>query len=297
MITAVLGLSACEDVIELETRPGVEQLVVDAFITDEVKTQIIKLTVSQPYFDNSSPVPATGATVLVIREDSTVYEFIDEDNSGEYVWNPKDGVPLLGEAGVQYALYIDYEGEEYVSATRLMPVPKIDSITYEAFTSPINLNDSLPESGFIAQFFAKDIDGEGSTYWIRYRKNGVMNNQPSDFILSYDGSFSPGASTDGLLFIVPIRQAINDFGGGLYQDGDSLEVELYSIPIESYFFLFQVIQESANGGIFAVPSANIPTNIANLNSQSSKKAIGLFSIAKVSKFATVIDEEKAIPED
>jgi hypothetical protein len=138
--------------------------------------------------------------------------------------------------------------------------------------------------------------GQGNAYWIRYRKNGKLNNKPDNLILSYDGGFTPGADTDGLQFILPIRQSINEFGGRLYQDKDSLEVEIYSLSLEAYFFLFQVVQESSNGGIFAVPSANIPTNIFNRNSTSPKTAIGWFGVSSVSKLATVIDEAKAKPE-
>ncbi|MDP5140385.1 MAG: DUF4249 domain-containing protein, partial [Spirosomaceae bacterium] len=239
-------LTSCEDVIDFETREGVQQLVVDAWLTDTESRHVVKLTLSQPYFDNSAPIPALGATVIVFSQDSTAYQFTDEAGNGEYVYESPTGESLIKNVGESYALYVNYEGEEYVSLAQLNPVPKIDSIAYEAFTAPINLNDTLPSSGFIAQFYATDFLGRGNAYWIRYRKNGKLNNDPSDLILSYDGGFTPGADTDGLQFILPIRQSINEFGEGLYQDKDSLEVEIYSLSLEAYFFLFQVVQESSN---------------------------------------------------
>lgn len=289
-------LTSCEDVIDISTRQGVEQLVVDAWITDEAKAQVVKLTLSQSYFDNSTPPPALGATVVVFSQDSTAYTFIDEKQNGEYVYQPKDGKSFLTKVKQQYALYINYKGEEYVSISELKAAPKIDSVSYQVFTRPI-VTDTLPKAGFIAEFYARDFEGEGDTYWVRYRKNGKLKNTPGNITISYDGAFSPGAATDGLLFIRPIRQSINDFADALYQDGDSLEIDLYGITPEAYFFLFQVRQESANGGIFAVPSANIPTNIFNRNSASAKTAIGWFGISSVSKFATVIDKAKAKPEE
>lgn len=292
----VFTLTSCEDVIDIETRSGVEQLVVDAFLTDEVKEQVVKLTLSQPYFDDSPPPPALGAIVLVFSEDSTAYAFTDEQGNGEYIYRPEDQKPLLKNIGERYALYISYQGEEYFSVSELRPVPKIDSVSYQAFTRPI-VTDTLPEQGFIAEFYARDFQEEGDTYWVRYRKNGELKSDPSDITISYDGAFSPGAASNGLQFIQPIRQSINDFGDALYQDGDSLEIDLYAITAEAYFFLFQVRQESANAGIFATPPANIPTNIFNRNSASDKTAIGLFGVASVSKFSTVIDKNKAKPED
>lgn len=295
-LTFIVALTSCEDVIDIKTRPGVEQLVVDAWITDEVKAQVVKLTLSQPYFDNSPPPPALGATVVVFSEDSIAYTFIDEQSNGEYIYRPQDEKSILRNIGEQYALYINYQGEEYISISELKPVPNIDSVSYQAFTRPI-VTDTLPEAGFIAEFYARDFIEEGNTYWIRYRKNGRMKNDPSDIAISYDGAFSPGAASNGLLFISPIRQSINDFGDALYQDGDSLEIDLYAITPEAYFFLFQVRQESANAGIFATPPANIPTNIFNRNSSSDKTAIGLFGVSSVSKFSTVIDKAKAKPEE
>lgn len=290
-----LSLTSCEDVIDIRTRDGVQQLVVDAWITDELKPQVVKLTLSQNYFDNTPPPPVLGATVFMFSQDSTAYQFIDEKGNGEYTYQLKDGKSFLNKVGQQYALFILYEGEQYVSASQLKPVPKIDSISYEAFTRPI-VTDTLPKKGFIAQFYAKDFEGKGDASWIRYKKNGKLKNKPNDITTAFDGSFSPGSDTDGLLFIQPIRQSINDFGEALYQDGDLLEVNLYAITPEAFYFLFQVRQESSNAGIFATPPANIPTNIVNRNSSSKKTAIGFFGVSTVSTFKTIIDKNKARPE-
>ena len=94
------------------------------------------------------------------------------------------------------------------------------------------------------------------------------------------------------MFILPIRQSISQ---GLFADKDKLKVELYSIPIEAYYYVLQLKQESQNGGIFATPLANIPTNILNLNQNSTKKALGAFIVSKVSSFETVIDKKLAKP--
>ena len=43
-IIIVLGLWSCEDVIDFKVKDGKEQLVVDAWITNELKPQTIKLS-------------------------------------------------------------------------------------------------------------------------------------------------------------------------------------------------------------------------------------------------------------
>lgn len=284
---------SCEEVIDIDVKNGEEQLVVDAWLTNEADNQSVTLTLSQPYFDNSTPKPALGATVFVFDEDSSRFEFTDTNNDGIYVYNPVDKQPIFKNINIQYALYIKYNNEEYYSTSKFLRVPKIDSVSYEAFTFPIAPNDSTPKSGFIAQFYGRDFDGLNDTYWIRYFKNGKRNKKPSAISVAFDAGFSPGSKSDGLQFILPIRQSIND---GLYQDKDSVKVELYSITNEAYYFLLQIRQESSNAGIFATPAANIPSNLVNLNPTSKKKALGFFSVSNTSSYSFVIDKAKAKPE-
>lgn len=283
-------LSACEDVIDLDVKDGVEQLVVDAWLTDEDTTQTIKLSLSQPYFDNSGIKPALGATVIVFEEDSTAHTFVDLKNDGNYSYSSKTGTFL--KQNKRHALYVKYKNDEFYSISQLKRVPKIDSLTYEEFTFPIAPEDGSPKDGFLAQFYAKDFEGEGDTYWIRSSKNSKLRNLPSQISLAYDAGFSPGSKADGLLFISPVRQSIND---GLFYDKDTVAVELRSVSNEAFYFLLQVRQESANGGIFGTPPANIPTNIINLKGGNSSQALGFFAVSAVSRFNSVIDKSKAKP--
>lgn len=289
LVSLSISIWSCEDVIDLEIKDGITQLVVDAWLTDKQEQQVIRLSLSQPYFDNSPPLPALGATVIVFERDSTAHNFIDVANNGVYVLEG-DNFLALNET---YGLYVAYDGEEYVSLSSMRRVPKIDSIGFEKFTFPITPPDGGPQKGFIGQFYAKDFDGANDTYWIRTTKNDTFLNSPSDISIAFDASFSPGAGSDGLLFILPIRQSIND---GLYQHGDKAKVEIWSITNEAYFYLLQVRQESSNGGIFAVPPANIPTNIVNRNNSSKVKAVGFFGVSSVSGMEVVVDSLKARPE-
>ncbi len=283
-------LWSCEDVITLDLKDGVEQLVVDGWLTDKPEDQKIKLTLSQPYFDNSDPNPALNAQVILFEEDSTAHPFIDFNNSGEYIL-PHTDISFLRQ-GKRYALYIKYQGEEYYAISQLMRVPGIDSIGFENFKFPFAPTDDSPQEGMFAQFYAKDPVGEGDTYWIRTTKNNKLLNKPSQISLAYDAGFSPGSKSDGLLFILPVRQSIND---GLYVQNDLVHVELWSITPDAYYYLLQVRQESSNGGIFSTPPANIPTNIVNLNSASTKKAIGFFGLSATSSFSALADTLKAQP--
>lgn len=291
IVPVALLFFGCEDVIDISVREGKQQLVVDAWLTDEARVQQITLSLSQAYFDQREPLPALDAEVYVVREDSTRFHFTDSDGDGVYTYAPRNRNFLrLNE---RVALYIKYGGEEYYSISELKRVPAIDSLKYQAITLPIKPDDS-PQSGFLAQFFATDFEGEGDTYLVRSYKNDVLRTRSGEYTLSYDGGFSPGNQSDGMVFLQPVRMAINS---GLFVDQDKVTVELYSIPLEAYYFLYQVQVETNNGGIFATPPANVPSNIFNLNPESGEKAVGLFFVSRVSRYSAVIDKNNVRPAD
>jgi hypothetical protein len=286
-------LLSCEDVIQKEVKSGVPQLVVDAFINDRSQNQTVKLMISQPYFNNSAPTPALGATVFVFDEDSVAYQFFDERRNGNYVWRPNAKQDGLNKIGKQYALYIQYDGQEYVSLSKLNRVPKVDSLNYFGDTLAIK-PQTVSQYGYTAEFFARDFKGEGDCYMIKSTIDGKPK-KAGNFTLVYDGAFGPGSKSDGIIFILPIRRSINRDTVGLLLEGEYLSVEVSSITQEAFFYLSLLQQESRNQGLFAVPSVNLPSNVVNRNEKSDKKPLGLFSMSAISTFGTKIFKEKAIP--
>ncbi len=294
VLALFIFLTGCEDVIDIDTETGPSELVVDGWITDKLGPQTIKLTQSAAYFDNRPAQPALGAEVTVTDDRGTVYSFLDKDAKGIYQWSPQEDTLSLGRIGGSYQLSIRYAGEEYTASNQIKRVPRIDSLTYEEESFPITPSDG-PKDGYLAQFYARDFVGLGDTYWIKPLKGSQLYGaDPGNISLAFDASFSAGSPSDGLVFIQPLRQSINV--NQLFSAGDTVGVELHSITIESYFFLFQVRQESANGGIFAVPPANIPTNVTNVN-PGGKKALGFFGASAISRAETIIDPKKAKPKE
>ena len=101
-------------------------------------------------------------------------------------------------------------------------------------------------------------------------------------------------SPDGLIFILPLRQALTS--DSLYSAGASVGAELHSITNEAFEFLKQIREQAANGGLFAVPIQNIKSNVVNTN-PSGPKALGFFGASAVTRMETVIDPAKARPEE
>lgn len=286
---------ACEDTIDVDLKEADPVLVVDAWINDKPEDQIIRLMMSQPYFDQTLPPEVSGATVTVTDNTGKVYDFTEQE-AGEYVWSPSGADPSLGTIGNEYTLNVQLqEGDSYQSVTTMNRTAQVDSITftYEEETA------FFPES-YIAEVWARDPQGEGDSYWIRTYKNGVLLTKPQEINLAFDAAFTEGSSFDGITFIEPIRQGINPLDQdeddeflSPYDLGDSVYVEIHSISNEAFYFLTEVaIQTDRPGGfgeLFAQPLANVPTNIY-ATENGVKDVVGFFNVAAVSGKGKKLEE-------
>ncbi len=284
LLAIQLTFSSCEDEITPTLAEAPAIVVIDAWINDKPEPQVIKVMKTQEYFDNTVPAGVSGATVQVIDENLTIYDFV-ETTAGEYTWTPANG-ETFGEVGLQYGLNVEVDGVMYNSLSQLNAVPPVDSIsfTFEEEDGPF-------PAGYFAEFWSRDLLGEGDTYWIKTFKNGVYQGKPSEINIAFDAGFSNGGSIDNLIFIPPIRFGVNSFEedeDGNFQapflPGDSIYVELHSITNEAFFFLNEVaFQTNRPGGfaeLFATPLSNVVTNI--ISSNENEEVVGFFNVSSVS---------------
>lgn len=287
VLTISMLAIACEDTIDVDLDEADPVLVVDAWINDKPEDQIIRLTMSQPYFEQSLPPGVSGATVTITDNEGKIFNFTEQE-AGEYVWSPTNADPSFGTVDNEYTLNVQLQdGDSYQSVTAMNRTARVDSITftYEEETA------FFPES-YVGQVWARDPEGAGDSYWIRTYKNGVLLNKPEEINLAFDAAFTEGSSFDGITFIEPIRQGINPLDQdeddnflSPYEPGDSAYVEIHSISNEAFYFLTEVaIQTDRPGGfaeLFAQPLANVPTNIY-ATENGSKNVVGFFNVAAVS---------------
>ncbi len=283
MLGGLVGLSSCTTVIDARLDTGPSQLSVDALLTNEPGSQTIRLTKTAGYFDSSAPPAATGATVTVIDNTGKTYRFADSTNTGYYTWKPI-GNDTLGRIGRTYQLTILYGGDTFRATSRINPVPPVDSLIFVKRA----LNPLSTTQGYRAEFYAVDIPREVNFYRIRFARNGMLQNQPGNIITSQDGVFGGNSSVaDGLTFIVPIRRSINP--DSLYALKDIVKVEVHSLTADAFLFWQQVQTQVTNGGLFATPPANVPTNIINTNA-SGQPATGFFITSAVSSRTASVSE-------
>ena len=197
-LLSILAFVNGMDVIDIELDEVPPQLVVDAWLNNLSETQTIRLTLTQDYFDPTFARGIEEASVVVTSDDGRTLQF-EHQADGDYTWTPANG-ENIGSIGQTFELFVEWTGMTYSSTARLNRVPQIDSIQIE-----FRENDLSGPDGHYAQFFARDPVGANDAYWIKSFKNGVFLNKPFELNIAYDAGFSPGAETDGLVFIPPIR--------------------------------------------------------------------------------------------
>lgn len=279
----ILGTMACEDPIDVELDQVAPQVVVDAWIDNTPNTQTIILSESVPFFDSTSFVPITDASVVVRSSSGAVINF-EHETDGNYTFTP-DGT--IGQIGETLTLTIEHGDVSYTSETRLNRVPVIDSIRTEFVD-----DDPFNDDGIFAQFISRDLIGLNDTYWIKTFKDGRFFNRPEEINIAWDAGFDSGGEVDGLVFIPPVRFLTNEVNeqGGLvpWEIGEVCRVEIHSISNDAFGFLETLRDQLLNGnnGIFAEPLANTRGNIT---ASDGSTVLGVFNVAAISSLELLIE--------
>jgi hypothetical protein len=274
LFTIVAGFTACEDTIELNIAKGTSYPVLDAWITDEPGVQIIRMTNSVPYTEQTpSPIIKDAIITLIDETANQTYAFNFTDTA--YTFNPGDNVSI-GVVGHAYRLRVVYKGETFEATDTIKRITPIDSITYKYKTKDEN---AVEEDGYFAKFHAKDIQGGVDYYWIRSYRNNLWHHVEDDF--SVDGYFDQSVQ-DGSSFILPIQEGITDEEHP-YLLNDKIIVKIRSLTYQSHFFLTQVGQQIDAGGLFAKVLENVRCNAINVTEGGgTQKILGWFGTSAVS---------------
>lgn len=277
-----IGFTSCEDPIEVDIREDRRELVVDAVITDKPGPQTIKLSQTVGYFAPRGSNPAvTGATVVLFDSDTFPYFFTESlTQPGSYVY--PNGADFTG-IGEQYGLTIITGSDTFLSISTMNPVPDFDTLQWEFQEG----NDFIEER-YEVEFLANDLPGVGNTYLFRSFKNDTLLNVGESVNIAFDAAFTAGSEYDGIEFIVPIRRVgMNDFDNP-FQLGDKFEAEVIGITTEFFLFLNLAEQQINNGGLFATPPANVPSNVVNIKGNDAPRANGFFVIGESKRRSAII---------
>jgi|SRR5690554_2922473 len=274
LFAMLIGLTSCEDKIDLDLPEGETFLVVEGWITNENGPHNVKLTYTSPYFDEQAPPVVTGAGVF-IRDDEGNETALTETLPGTYQFE------LAGVIGRSYRVLIHVpDGDNYESDWELLraPVP-IDSIYWQLSERKPNINfGEKPDDIYDVVIDTYEPEGYGDYYQWRSFLNGVEAREPFDIFTTSDQLVDGGPIT---AFNVTFK---------LYSIPDTVEIVQERISKAAFEFLSQLQNQTAFvGSPFDTPPVPIQGNVRNL-SDPKRPGLGFFGAAARDRASVIVGE-------
>lgn len=279
----ILSVS-CEDVVQIKLDEGSKLYVIDAFVNDLRKTQVIRVTTNDTYFSNRQAPPVENASVI-LKDLTANRQFVFSYKGGGNYEYEIQAADTLARINHQYELNVTIDGETYTSLTIQKRTAVIDSISYELFTGG-GFGPAPEQPFYFCTLWAKDkVDNNADYYWIKTFRNDSLLFSSSDINISIDGTNATvnNVPADSLPFTPPATF----IGFKTYPPQSSCGVEIHSISPETYNFFVQAAAQINNGGLFATTPENVKTNILTPSSAKTK-AIGWFNMATVASEKIVL---------
>jgi hypothetical protein len=265
VIVILTGFFSCEDVIEVELNKAEPRLVIEASI-DWLKNtsgneQEIKLTLSAPFFDNEVP-PANGATVSITNSMNTVFNFIEDANSG--IYKNAEFIPVINES---YNLNIVYKDEVYTATETLKSVVPIDFI------------EQSNEGGFsgdqieIKAFYTDPADEENY-----YLFEFLSDFTPIPSLEVYEDRFTNG------------NQIFGFYSDEDLEAGNIVTIRNHGASESFYAFMFLLLQQGSqdSGGPFETQPASVRGNCIN-ETISDNFPFGYFRLSEVAEVIYTVE--------
>lgn len=258
IVLILISFFSCEDVIDVDVPTSEPRLVIDASINWIKGTtgneQSIKLTLTAPFFDEEVP-PANNAQVYITDENSNIFNFIEDGNSGIYL--NSSFIPIIN---TEYRLTIVYKNETYTGTETLLAVPDIEFVEQ-------NLEGGITgEETEIKAFFTDPINEE-NYYFFEFIPNIPV-------IKTLD-TFKDEFVNGNLIFGFYVEEDLNP--------GDSVTIRNHGVSERFYEFMYVLLQQTGDsGGPFETQPATVRGNCMNITN-SSNYPLGYFRLSEVSE--------------
>lgn len=246
IITAVAA-GACRKVVYPELQNGKTLLVIEGNIDTDNKPWLIRLTLTQDYFDNNPPPYVTDAFVT-INDDLGITDTLFYTNQGMY--STKTGRQCV--VGNTYTLTVIHNNQKYTATEKCHAQEKVDSLTYE-FQPRIYFF----EEGYYVSQHGLEKPGVGDYYYWDIYQNHILKSDFGYFV-------NEDALVDG--------QYLNFSFPFAFEKNDTITINQYAISKNFYNYLLDVeAQASRSGSPFDTPAVNPISNIVG-------NAVGYFSV-------------------
>ena len=271
VLSGLALLTGCTERIDLELNDeDAQRLVVEGWVTDELKPQEVKLTLTTSYFYTEAAPRVSGATVT-ISDGTNTWNLTEDNEAGIYLSDP-----FAGEAMETYTLNINYNGENYSASSTLRPTAPIDSVAVVVFDPAEEFGIPI-DPYYSVRLWSQELPGVGDSYlWKLWVNDEPVRDTLTELTITTDELFDGWYVADVEVHNLQINEEAFP--------GDTVTLEQWNIGYEGYQVFFGIANETAfNGGLFDAPPANVETNLSN-------GALGYFGAAGVSRKSAVIVE-------
>ena len=239
-------------------------VVVDGIITDERKPQSIRLSLTVSEL-NASPLPVSGADVLISNEDSAWQLTENPGDPGLYLTDST----FIAFPGKTYTLIIYSENRVYSAKTSMIPGSVFNELQYVK-------------------------EGNNDLYRIDYVASAFSSTDPAMWEVLIDWSMVPGfENADSsacharmLFYTLPTLDVSEIFAPEmekiLFPAGTIITERRYSLtPGHAEFIRELMLETNWTGGLFSLANSNVMTNL-------SDGAIGYFGACSVTSLSLTV---------
>jgi hypothetical protein len=248
---------SCEDVVDVDLNEAEPRLVIEASINWFKNTtgneQIIKLSLSAPFFDETIP-PANGAIIQILDTNDNVFNFTEDGSTGNYV--NSNFIPVIDET---YTLIINYNNEIYSAQETLKSV------------SPIDFVEQNNDGGFTGQdielkAYYTDPVNEENYYFFEF----ISDIPVVPTLEVYEDRFTNG------------NQIFGFYTEEDLEVGDQVTIRNYGVSRRFYDFMFVLLQQGSDesGGPFETQPATVRGNCIN-ETNPDNFPFGYFRLSEV----------------
>ena len=253
-LVLILGISACEEVIEVEVDAEEPRLVVDAVIRIDTSQTFfrpeVKVTRSTSFFDQAEPVSnITQMTISNLGEDGLGSGFIilEETEPGSGVYRDPDPVSIDFFTNGELILQIVHEGRLYFARTRYAPGVEIDAIRQG--------DDTLFSEDDTEVIIQITDNPEQENYY-------VFDFGFSEF-LTVEDQFFPGQPFE-----------FSYFYETELEPGQELNISILGADQGFYDYMTLLIEQTqTDGGVFQTPVATVRGNVFDVTDLDNDEVV------------------------
>ncbi|MBI9066539.1 MAG: DUF4249 family protein [Salinivirgaceae bacterium] len=273
LIFFVLTATSCSEYIDLEPGEFVKNIIIDATLTNEFKTYEVVLSQTKTINDPSFPV-IKNASVFLTFNDTVINYFENDSLPGHYY----SEIAFAGVPGTTYKLTVtnidvnnDGISDEYVGTATMGSLVLIDSAGYYYKSE---------RKATVLTCFSYDPPEKNYYFFKAYINDTLVSDTLNKYNFTDDVAFNGNKILNAPCYYFQDENEME-----FIEKGDSLTLELNNIDEAFFTYLNSSFYEYYGyNPMFGGMPANIESNFSN-------NALGIFRVYTVSRSSVVVSED------